>query len=234
MAKLKSLTAHPPYGFQFLQPETGQANPFSGSFNYVVEQTMILRNANPFLAERHGWRLDAAGVENDVEQHNVARMLAGGWLDFLIMDGTNPPAPLYVMPEKKTHPWGSVAAKARNVAAGVGVLLDWVGSGGKPVEQPLADSRAAICADCPKNDGGDWMAYFTKAITDKIRTQLEIRDDLQLRTPYDEKLTVCSACDCPLKLKVWVPLDHILDHTSEETKTKLAPQCWITSEANAH
>jgi len=95
------------------------------------------------------------------------------------------------------------------------------------VEQTLADSRAAICADCPKNDGGDFTAYFTEPIANKIRTQLEIRGDLQLRTPSDEKLTVCSACDCPLKLKVWVPLDHILAHTSPEVKTKLDPRCWI-------
>lgn len=221
---MKSLTEHPPYSFQHLTPETGQSSPFVGSFNHVVEQVMMLRQANPFLTERHGWRIDRAGVEHDVEQYNVARMIAGGWLGFIIQDDGNPPAPLYVMPtpQKKT----SVAA-VRNVAAGVGVLLDWLGSGGKPVEQSLADSRAPICATCPKNDGGDWLSYFTKPIADKIRTQLEIRGDLQLRTPYDEKLTVCSACDCPLKLKVWVPMDHILSHTSEDTKTKLDPRCWI-------
>lgn len=108
------------------------------------------------------------------------------------------------------------------------MLLDWLGSGGKPAEQSLADSRAAICSTCPRNDGGDFTAFFTKPIADKIRTQLEIRGDLQLRTPHDETLTVCSACDCPLKLKVWVPMEHILAHTSEDTKTKLDPRCWIT------
>lgn len=222
---MKSLTEHPPYSFQMLQPETGQSAPFTGSFNHCVEQTMMLRQSNPFLAERHGWRTDRAGVEHDVEQYNVARMIAGGWLGFIIQEDGNQPAPLYVMPppQKKT----SVAA-VRNVAAGVGVLLDWLGSGGKPVEQPLADSRAAICSTCPKNDGGDFTAFFTKPIADKIRTQLEIRGDLQLRTPHDETLTVCSACDCPLKLKVWVPMEHILAHTSEDTKTKLDPRCWIT------
>jgi hypothetical protein len=224
MAKLKSLTAHPPYGFRFLQPETGQTQEFEGSFNHVVEQVMMLRQANPFLAERHGWRTDRAGVEHEVEQYNVARMIAGGWLDFIVQDDTTPAAPLYVMPEKKK---ASAAGRVKNITAGVGVLLDWLGSGGKSVEQPLADSRAAICANCPRNDGGDWTAYFTKPIADKIRTQLEIRGDLQLRTPHDEKLTVCSACDCPLKLKVFVPLDHILAHTSEDTKTKLDPRCWI-------
>ena len=225
MAHLKSRTEHPPYSFRFLQPETGQTSEFVGSFNYVVEQTMMLRQANPFLAERHGWRTDVAGVEADVDAYNTARCIAGGWRSFVIMDDANP-APTYVMPppaQKKT----SVVGKVRNVAAGVGVLLEWLGSGAKPVDQSLADSRAAICATCPKNNGGDWMAYVTKPIADKIRTQLEIRNDLQLRTPHDDKLTVCSACSCPLKLKVFVPIEHILAHTSEDTKTKLDPRCWI-------
>lgn len=225
MAHLKSRTEHPPYSFQFLQPETGQSSPIVGSFNHVVEQTMMLRQANPFLAERHGWRTDTAGVEAEVDAYNTARCIAGGWLNFVVMDGASPPAPIYVMPppQKKT----SAVGQLRNVAAGVGVLLDWLGSGGKAVEQPLSDSRAETCSTCPKNDGGDFTAFFTKPIADKIRTQLEIRGDLQLRTAYDEKLTVCSACDCPLKLKVHVDLEHILKHTSEDTKTKLDPRCWI-------
>jgi hypothetical protein len=227
MAKMKSLTAHPPYSFRFLQPETGQTQEFVGSFNHVVEQTMMIRQANPFLAERHSWRTDRAGVEHDVEQYNVARMIAGGWMDFIIVDDGNPPAPLYVMPEKKTGLWGNVAAGSKRVAAGVAVLVEWLGNGAKPVEQPLADSRAAICSDCPKNDGGDFTSYFTKPIADTIRTQLEIRGDLQLKTPHDEKLTVCSACSCPLKLKVWAPLDHILAHTPEDVRKNLARQCWI-------
>lgn len=227
MARLKSLTAHPPYGFQFLQPETGQNTPFVGSFNHVVEQTMMLRQANSFLAERHGWRVDLAGVEHDVEQYNVARMIAGGWPEFIVQDEPSN-APVYTPPpaQKKT---GVAVASIKHVAAGVAVLLEWLGHGAKAVPQELADKRASICAGCPKNNGGDFTAYFTKPIADKIRTQLEIRGDLQLRTPYDDKLTVCSACDCPLKLKVWVPIEHILSHTSEVTKNQLDPRCWILS-----
>ncbi len=227
MAKMKSLTEHPPYSFRFLQPETGQSQEFVGSFTHCVDQTMMLRQANAFLAERHGWRTDRAGVEYDVEQYNVARMRAGGWLNFIIEDDGNPPAPTYVMPEKKKGRWASVAAGSGRIAAGVAILVEWLGSGAKPVEQALADGRAAICAGCPKNDGGDFTSYFTKPVADTIRTQLEIRGELQLKTPHDDKLTVCSACSCPLKLKVWAPLDHILAHTPEAVRKDLAPQCWI-------
>lgn len=226
MANLKSRYEHPPGSFQFLQPETGQVNPFVGSFNFVVEQTQALRVANPFLTERHGWRTDTAGVEFDVEQYNVARCIAGGWTDFLQPD--NPGAVIYTaappLVQKKTH---AAVQGIKRVAAGISVLVEWLGSGAKPVEGKLAEARASICSDCPRNDGGDFKAYFTEPISEKIRTQLEIKNDLQLKTVQDEKLTVCSACDCPLKLKVWAPLEHILRHTSEETKTRLDPRCWI-------
>lgn len=228
MSRLKSREQHPPYSFQYLQPETGQTAPFIGSFNYVVEQVIILRLANPFLCERHGWRTDVPGVEADVDAYNTARCIAGGWLNFVVLDDVNPPAPTYVMPEKKKGLWGSaVGGSVKRVTAGVAVLVEWLGSGAKPVEQSLADNRAATCAGCPKNDGGDFTKYFTQPVADTIRTQLEMRGDMQLRTGHDDKLTVCSACDCPLKLKVWVPLEHILAHTPEDTKTKLDPRCWI-------
>lgn len=187
---------------------------------------MMLRQANPFLAERHGWRLDREGVEHDVEQHNVARMISGGWTDFIIQDNQNP-TPTYVMPPAEKKRTGAAVGSIRNVAAGVGVLLEWLGSGGKPVEQSLADSRAAICVGCPKNGQGGILSYFTKAAADTIRIQMEIRGDLQLKTPHDEKLGVCEACLCPLRLKVFTPIEHVLAHTSNDVKTQLVPQCWI-------
>jgi hypothetical protein len=224
---MKSRTEHPPYSFQFLQPETGQTAPFTGSFNHVVEQVITLRRANPFLAERHGWRTDIAGVEAEVDAYNTARCIAGGWLNFVVMDDTSAPDPTYAIPppsQKKT-----AVAAVRNVAAGVGVLLEWLGSGAKPVDQSLAENRASICATCPKNGKGGLLSYFTKPAADLIRTQMEMRGNLQLRTSHDEQLGVCEACLCPLKLKAHVPIEHILAHTSEVTKTQLDPRCWILS-----
>ena len=229
MAHLKSRTEHPPYSFRYLQPETGQTKEFEGSFNFVVEQVIKLRQANPFLTERHGWRTDWEGVAEDVDAYNTARCIAGGWLAFVVLDDGAAPPPA----QKKTmgKSAGAVAlGSVKRVAAGVAVLVEWLGSGAKAVDQALADSRAAICADCPRNDGGDFTSYFTEPIANKIRTQLEIRGDLQLRTPSDERLTVCSACSCPLKLKVWVPIDHVLSHTVDEVKNQLDTRCWILHE----
>lgn len=231
MPRLKSRTAHPPYSFRFLQPEAGQTQEFVGSFNHVVEQVQILRKANPFLCERHGWRTDTAAVEAEVEMYNVARCINGGWLDFLLPDepGQIPP---YIPPAEKKRLAHAVDGVKR-VSAGVALLVDWLGSGGKPVDAPLAERRAMVCASCPKNDGGDWKAYFTEPIAEKIRVQLEMKNDLQLRTTHDAHLTVCSGCDCPLPLKVHVPIFYVLEHTSHDTKTRLDPRCWILSEEGA-
>lgn len=199
--------------------------PWVGSFTHCCDSLQQARLANPFLCERHGWRTDRAGVEYDVEQQNCARMIAAGYTMFLLADDPSSPNPSYTPPPelKKKVP----AVGVKRVAAGVALLVEWLGSGGKAVETHLAETRAAICSICPKNDGGDWKSYFTQPIADKIRLQLEIKNDLQLATTHDEKLTVCSACDCPLKLKVHVPINHILSHTSDEVKAQLDPRCWI-------
>jgi hypothetical protein len=191
----------------------------------------MLRKSNPFLCERHGWRTDTAGVEAEVEAYNVARCINGGWLDFVLPDEPGQ-IPTYTPPAEKKRPQGVVGGVKR-VAAGVALLVDWLGSGGKPVASALAENRAKVCASCPANNGGDWKAYFTEPIAEKIRTQLEMKNDLQLRTARDAELTVCSACDCPLQLKVHVPLDYILEHTSQDTLTRLDPRCWILSEKAA-
>ena len=231
MPRLKSLTAHPPYSFRHLQPELGQTEETVGSFNAVVEQVQMMRMANPFLCERYGWRTDTAGVEADVHNYNVARCVNNGWWDFLIMDEPGVAAPFVAPAEKKRPALVAGVGSVKRVAAGVALLVEWLGNSAKPVESALAEKRAGICATCPRNNGGDWKAYFTEPIAEKIRVQLEIRNDLQLRTSHDAQLTVCSACDCPLGLKVFSPLSYILEHTSEDTKTRLDPRCWILGES---
>ena len=226
MPHLKSRTEHPPYSFQFLQPETGQSSPIVGSFNHVVEQVMMLRQANPFLAERHAWRVDREGVEYEVDAYNTARCIAGGWLSFVVMDDNSPPAPTYVMPaQKKTQ---SAVGRVRNISAGVGLLLDWIGPTAKAVPAELAEQRAAICVACPLNGKGGVLDFFTAEAAKMIHTQLQMRTEMELKTSADDKLGICQACSCWLPLKVHVPMEFILAHTSEDTKTKLHESCWIT------
>ena len=54
-----------------------------------------------------------------------------------------------------------------------------------------------------------------------------------MSTIYDEKLHLCSACACPLKLKVHVPISWITKRLTPEQMERLkeAPACWIPHEA---
>ncbi len=229
MARLKSLTAFPPHEFQYLNPHFGMKKADKGSFGTVCQREFARRKANKYLCEKHGLAIDMNSVEYDVEQQNVARMIAHGWNEFVVTDA---PATQLWPDEgsKKNSGRGGVAGGLKRVAAGVGVLLDWLGNAGKPVSQELAEKRAEVCATCPKNDGGDWKSYFTGKIAAKIATQIQMKHDLLLKTSYDDKLTVCSACDCPLALKVHTPLVHILAHTDDKMKQRLDPRCWILHE----
>jgi len=228
MARLKSLTVHPPHGFSYLEPAAGMKKPFTGSFNSVVNQVSALRRANKYLAEKHGWALDKAGIEYDVEQQNVARCIAHGWTDFLQSEAVAPPPP---QGDLKKNLFGNVVgAGVKRVAAGVGVLLDWLGESAKPVDQATAEHRATVCAGCPQNGKGGLLEYFTGKAADKIKTQIEIKNDLLLKTSHDGELGTCLACMCKLDLKCHVPLKHILAHTSEDVKKKLDPRCWVLHE----
>jgi hypothetical protein len=229
---LKNPEGQIPNGLRFMQPETGWDSTVSlGTFpsmDTLTRGVIDHRAGNPWLIQKHGWSVDFSQVKREMQEYNARICLEHGWLNFIITD--EQPNAVPALPQKKTLLSDGVAGVKR-VAAGVGVFLDWIGAGGIPVSEDVAKRRAGICADCPKNDGGDWKKYFTEPIAAKIKQQLEIKHDLQLKTPKDSKLTVCSACDCPLQLKVWTPMEHILNHMSVDTMAKLDSRCWILKQA---
>ena len=108
------------------------------------------------------------------------------------MKAAPPPPPKTLPPSRFAGVAGGAVAAGRNVvkdviraAQGTAVVLDWLKSGGPPVAQELADSRAAICAECPRNQAGLW---FTENAAEIIKDTLEARKDLKLETPHDAKL----------------------------------------------
>lgn len=115
------------------------------------------------------------------------------------------------------------------VAAGR-VLVEWIKSGEEAVPVAVANKRAEVCATCPQNGTGDWTRYFTEPAQAAIKREYERRKEMKLSTPYDEQLRVCEACDCPLKLKVHMPIDRIRQALTGEQKGRLDPRCWIPNE----
>lgn len=233
MVTLKNPEAQIPNGLRYIQAETNwDSTKMIGTFPSMDTLTRAVishREGNPWLGQKHGWSTEYQDVAKEMRDYNARICLEHGWTNFILTD-ENVPAEVPVI-QKKTPSLAEAAAGVKRVAAGIGVFIDWVGEGAVPVAVEVAERRAGICATCPQNNGGDFKAYFTQPIADKIKKQLEIKTDLELKTSYDPKLTVCSACDCPLQLKVFVPLQHILKYTSEEVKARLDKRCWITAES---
>ena len=120
------------------------------------------------------------------------------------------------------------AVAIKRAAQGTAVVLDWLTSGGAPVDQELANKRAAICIGCVKNVDGSW---YTVAPAELIKSTLEARKDLTLVTPSDAALKSCDVCKCLNRLKVWCPLPHILSKTKPEIMAEFPAFCWIKCES---
>lgn len=226
MVRLKSRTQACVNGFWFRQPQTGWERQ-TWDFELLCNEVIAHRSANP----RFNLSVDPVSVRNEVDEYNARRMQSiKGAQIYISEDGHSPP---FLSAPPRRHAWPSVVGGAKHVAAGVGVLLDWLGNGAIPVPNDIAQHRAEICATCPKNQPGDIFAIFTRPIAEKIRLQLAMRRDLNLSTAHDATLQICSACHCPLQLKVHVPASHIQDHQTAEVTSALDARCWILKESHA-
>lgn len=224
---MKNRSEWPPGGWQFVQPE-GPTEIMGLSFNETVKALIGFRVANPGLVKKHQWATDFKTVADEVDAYNDFRCRAHGWMGY-VTSHPNPsfsPAAFHSPPPRPA----SAVESIKRVRAGARTLLDWVGSGGKPVDQKIAEVRASICAGCEKNGKGGWEHYFTVPAAAAIKLQLEIRNDLKLATSYDDRLNVCEACLCPLRLKVFCPIEHINKEMDLATKEKLWSGCWILRE----
>ena len=219
----------PPGGWKFRQAETRWENPMplAGSFEEAVERIIKHRQANP----RFNLPTDFETVSTELDNFTCLR-LNNDPKQCTDAGGAAKKALALLRQGRLQAGSGSAAggSSVKRIAAGVQLLVHWLGSGGEPVGQELADARASVCSDCPLNTKGDWKAMFTVPVAEQVRKQLEMRQALKLTTKYDDKLHVCLACLCPLRLKVHAPTEHILDYTASSVWNALDPGCWMTKE----
>ena len=220
MPRLRDRNHQIPNGYRFGLPEANWKSPPFASFEQIVNQVARIVQANPALAQSKGWPVERADIANWVDEFNAQICAMNGWVQYI----TDAAGGAFGSP--KSVPLSSVA----NVAAGAKTLANWIAKGANPVTRELAEDRAKVCSVCPKNQPGDFSNFFTRATSELIRMQIQTAQELDLTTPYDSKLGVCAACDCPMRLKVFVPLDKILDHMLPEAKAALDSKCWITAE----
>lgn len=223
---LKSRRLWPPGGFSYFQPQTGWSAPPGLTFEQVVTEIIKHRKANP----RFPLPTDFDTVAEELDEYTCLRI--GGDPNYVASMGTIPKG-ASLPPRPRAAGVAGVVGAAKKIGAGVGVLIDWLGSGAKPVESELATARAKVCSDCPQNQQGDFTRWFTVPASNQIRQQVEIKNEMKLATPFDERLHVCEACLCPMKLKVWVPMEYILARLPVESRAALDPRCWMISEEKA-
>lgn len=222
MATLKNKQSQIPHGYRFILNELNWKSQPYASFDTIVNQAQAVIRANPEIAKKKGWPSERHRVADWVEQYNVKLCQQNGWKDYIIETAEDSP-PKWVPPAQAVRLSGRLAAGAKS-------LLDWLGDGAEPVPGMLSEYRAAVCVKCPLNEKGELDTFFIRSVSEIIRKQIGFAKSLNLSTIHDDKLGVCAACSCPLKLKVHVPLQHILDRIPGESYKALHEQCWIRKE----
>jgi hypothetical protein len=236
MLRLRSRQNSPVGGFIFVDAAISPDPIQTWDFQSLVKQVASRRAANP----RFGLSTDLNVIAAEVDLANAQRMLSIRGADSFIVQDTEGGAANFPTPLRKSAPGAAVAER---MMAGAGILLDWLGSGGKPVSNELANQRAEVCANrgpdpdhpgqflkCPQNQAGEWTKWFTVPAAAVIQRQIEKRHEMKLETAYDSTLGICAACSCPLKLKVHTPIEHIKSKMPEEQRAKLDNLCWILAE----
>ena len=67
-------------------------------------------------------------------------------------------------------------------------------------------------------------------VADTVRRWFELKNHLKLQVEGEDKLGHCEICNCVLSLKVHVPRQTILNHTSAEEYAKYPSFCWLLTE----
>lgn len=113
-----------------------------------------------------------------------------------------------------------------NKLSGAAALASWWLKGHKPVDFYIARARARACVACPMNEP-EGLFNLEGRVGELFKAGLEQKHALNLKLPQDEKLGVCEACGCPLKLKVWSPREVLFEDGKPEYFDKLWEKCWM-------
>lgn len=233
MPRLKDRQRQIPGGYKFYLAELKWNAPSNfPSFDVVVQSLQSVVKANPFLAEKHQWPRDRAGIEEWVDAYNAMVCAKMGWDDYIVAEAGGTTFPKAQAPGHSLKSLAAAAARAKALLSGAKTLISWLDSGDPPVPRDLAASRASACLTCPHNDPADLTAWFTVSVSELIHRQVQKLSDRSISTVHDPGLHVCDICYCPLKLKVQTPIKWILSELPAATldKLKAVPNCWVGKE----
>lgn len=115
---------------------------------------------------------------------------------------------------------------ARRYKDGLETIIEWLGSGGICVDIPIAQERTSICLKCPHNVKG---GIIPESVASAIKRQVELKNEIGLRTHGMKDLHTCELCTCFLPLKIFVPLEN-LGIDEKEALESWPHFCWIYTE----
>jgi hypothetical protein len=226
MVRLKNRNVQIPNGLTYYLPQTKWVPRQNSSFQGIAEALLYHLKGNPQVAKALQWPLEIGFISDKVDQYNAKLCETNGWTEYITEAAGGRPAG-----DPFSFPPPSHLARLSRVAAGGKTLVEWLASGAEAVPSELSEARAAVCATCPFNEPGNLSNFFTRATSEAIREALNQRREWKLQTSRDQDLGVCSACLCPLALKLHLPISRILKGLDAETKAALAPACWIKLES---
>lgn len=221
MTMIQDINTHtiPPGGWQFYQPQLNWWAPFPVNNTWDQQRRNIakVRLNNRAIAIKHNLStdLDAIGIELLVYTRKRLNI-------------PDPPKSLPRRPLPQVVA-DAVAAVSR-VTGGGALLLEWEESKLPPEPADVSARRASFCVECPRNGKGDFTRWFTIPVSNLLKQRIQRLHQLELKTPYDDQLGVCEACECPLKLKVHTPMQLVLKHLKPEAKSMLWEKCWILNQ----
>lgn len=207
-------------GWVFRQPQTAWQNPMAMvGFDASVKEIIKHRKKNLAITQKHGLATDPYAVALELEKYTKLRL------------GITDPEPSFFQGSSNRLISGAVvvAADIKKAAQGTAVILDWIQAGGNPEPQELAERRASICVNCPRNVPGAW---YTEAPAQLLREAIKGWQALKgssfpFETSQGDKLKSCDVCKCLMRLKVFCPLTHILQNTKPEIMSAFPGHCWI-------
>lgn len=220
---LKTRDVYPPKGWRFTESKTGWKLPPGHHFKSAVSQIIEHRRQNP----RFNLPTDKETVGNELDAFTCALLKNDpAWCS----DGD--PVSFQRPPLERRQPVGGNASAAgatkffANTGAGIKLWIQFFGDG-RPVEKEVAEKRASVCVTCPQNVKGSILERFNAAAGKEILAIFNALNDLDLNTSQDKDLYVCHLCSCPLRSKVFAPIDMVKKHMVKETMDSLPDYCWI-------
>lgn len=217
-----------PNGMVAIEPATGfKSSPWT-AFEAQCQGWQQARAGNPGACKRFRKSTDMDAIRQEVDEQLGQMLHDRGFHDYvntILREGGG--AEAAVRPFIHRNP----AERIAQVVKAAAVSVEWITSGAEAVPIEQATKRGAVCVKCPLNNNhADWLSLFTKPAAEAIKKALEARGQMQLKTPCDDELGVCDACDCVTKLKIHMPIDKILSMMPQNIFDGLDASCWIRAE----